>query len=170
MSTRLVKKFLQKSLELDELAPTTLLAKDKIKPSVKEREEKKKKHQKKSKKKSITDITGVPRKKLDKDEILKSQVQSVLLLDEAFSQTSGSTAASLKRKTREGRDRQKMQKRIKSMSGTLSNSRSSSSCISNLRVEPTYNKKNAASEKELKNLEDLARKLFDSKKGKNRNL
>lgn len=168
MSTRLLKKFLQKSLELDELAPI-LVGKNQIKPSLKEHKEKKTKYQKKVKQKSISNIAGAPGKKPEKDEILKSQVQSVLLFDEAFSQTSGSTKASLKRKTREGKDRQKMQKRIKSMSGTLSNSRSSSSCISNLKPEPTYNKKNAASEKELKNLEDLARRLFESKKGKKRN-
>mmetsp|Transcript_37468 Transcript_37468/g.44707 ORF Transcript_37468/g.44707 Transcript_37468/m.44707 type:complete len:178 (+) Transcript_37468:23-556(+) len=176
MSTRLVKKFLQESLALDELAPSkdTLLDGNQIKSSMLKKkkyhkETKTTKNQKKYQKNKISNsVRVVPRGKLEQDDLMKSQVESMLLFDNAFLQTSSSAVkASLKRKTREGRERQKIQKRIRSMSGTLGNSRSSSSLISNRKLEPTYDKKKVESEKELKSLEDLAKRLF---KGKKKNL
>jgi len=174
MSTRLVKKFLQESLALDELDPPRMTPIDgnETKSSL---TKKKKYHTettnspKKYQKDKIMDrVRVVPRVKLEQDDLLKCQVESMLLFDNAFSKTSSSAAsASLKRKTREGRERQKARKRIRSMSGTLGNSRSSSSCISNRKLQPTYDKKKIESEKELKSLEDLAKRLF---KGKIKNL
>lgn len=182
----LVQRFLQKSLELDEFAPApidlitnnqTQATTDNnigtIKMKKKNKHTATKKNKKQQQRRAVRHSYNNDRDEVDNDGqkeekeklILQSQIDSIVSYDSVFSQRSGdSTSATLKRKMKEGKERQKMRRKVLALDDvlegtTLGNSRSSSSRMNNRKLEPTYNKKRVEAEKELKGLEDLARRL-----------
>ena len=94
---------------------------------------------------------------------LKSQLESILFFDHAFSRRSEISEQSKKRKLKEIQASKKKRDKIKDegdyLNGSLSNSRCSSSINSRRKHEPTFDKKKDAEKKRIKSLQDLARQL-----------
>ncbi len=103
----------------------------------------------------------------DNEKKLKSQLESILFLDHAFSRRSNTSNRSKKRRINEISKEKIDRKQIKSndgLSGTMSNSRSSSSYHSRRKHEPTFNKKKDVERKRIQSLADLAKQLKKNKK------
>ena len=94
---------------------------------------------------------------------LKSQLESILFFDHAFSRRSEISEQSKKRNLKEIKASKKIRDKIKGegdyLNGSLSNSRCSSSINSRRKHEPTFDKKKDAERKRIKSLQDLARQL-----------
>jgi hypothetical protein len=103
----------------------------------------------------------------ENEKKLKSQLESILFLDHAFSRRSDTSNKSKKRRIREISKEKSNRKQIKlndGLQGTMSNSRSSSSYHSKRKHEPTFNKKKDAERKRIQTLADLAKQLKKGKK------
>lgn len=103
----------------------------------------------------------------DNEKKLKSQLESILFLDHAFSRRSDTSNRSKKRRIKEISKEKIDRKQIKSndgLSGTMSNSRSSSSYHSRRKHEPTFNKKKDSERNRIQSLADLAKQLKKGKK------
>ena len=101
------------------------------------------------------------------DQKLKSQLESILFFDHAFSNRSEAFTKSKSRRMKEMNDEKRDRKKIRSndgLNGTMSNSRSSSSYHARRNHEPTFNKKKDAERKRIQNLVDLAKQLKKRKK------
>ena len=155
MSGRRLKQLLLQSAELDDLVSTANT------PSAKKPLVRKKKENGISRVKNNENDDN-DMKRDEKEVKLKSQLKSILFFDHAFSQRTGSTDKSMKRKMSELSNESNQRKKIKSKEGFVgssSNSRSSSSFNSRRTREPTFNKKKDAEKKRIKSVTDLARQL-----------
>ncbi len=168
MSGKKLRKLLLQSSQLDEVTHNTR--------STVSAAQKKRRKQAVNKSKHVENNTIDTNKstedlKKEKDEKkLKSQLESFLFYDHAFSRRSEATNQSKKRKINELSKEQNDRLMMKLLGmdstlcgGTQTNSRSSSSRNSRKKHEPTFDKKKAAKRKEIKNLRDLARQLKKKK-------
>mmetsp|Transcript_14333 Transcript_14333/g.21719 ORF Transcript_14333/g.21719 Transcript_14333/m.21719 type:complete len:176 (+) Transcript_14333:30-557(+) len=104
------------------------------------------------------------------EQKIKSQLDSILFYDNAFSRNAGITEKSIKRKMDEIQKSSKEVRKMKSAQGsigTIGNSRSSSSMNSQRRHLPTFNKKKDKERKRIQSLKDLAKQLRKRNKKKN---
>ena len=91
-----------------------------------------------------------------KKSVLDLQVESMLFFDKAFSDSRSGSNTSMERRKKSLITKNKVSK-------SLTNTRSSSSAYARKAPIPTFNKKRAAKEKKIKDLEKLARLLKKSR-------
>lgn len=138
MSSKLLKQIIAGGDDLDAITN----------PSSKEMKKRKRLQSKQSQNQSEND-----------DEVKKSvvdlQVESMLFFDKAFADRRTGSNTSM--------ERRKKSLAKKKVSKSLTNTRSSSSAYARKAPIPTFNKKRAAKEKKIKDLEKLARLLKKSR-------
>lgn len=139
MSSKLLKQIIAGGDEIDAITN----------PSSKELKKKKRLQSIKSQNQSVND-----------DEVKKSaldlQVESMLFFDKAFADRRTGSNTSMERRKKSLITKNKVSK-------SLTNTRSSSSAYARKAPIPTFNKKRAAKEKKIKDLEKLARLLKKSR-------
>lgn len=139
MSSKLLKQIIAGGDEIDAITN----------PSSKELKKKKRLQSIKSQNQSAND-----------DEVKKSaldlQVESMLFFDKAFADRRTGSNTSMERRKKSLITKNKVSK-------SLTNTRSSSSAYARKAPIPTFNKKRAAKEKKIKDLEKLARLLKNSR-------
>mmetsp|Transcript_10458 Transcript_10458/g.14778 ORF Transcript_10458/g.14778 Transcript_10458/m.14778 type:complete len:178 (-) Transcript_10458:410-943(-) len=97
-------------------------------------------------------------------KLLQSHVESMLLVDKEFSRRSDGKLSALTRKVQRDKHDEKDRKKLKTVlksgiSGTIGNSRSSSSLNSLQQPERTFNKKRNAAQMKKERLDELAKIL-----------
>lgn len=163
MSGKRLRKLLLQSSELDEITKVSSSSAS----SHKKRKQIISKYEEENSKSIINnDSNDKSKEELDREKKegkLKSQLESLLFYDHAFSRRASITQKSMKRKMNElskaENDRKMMKLLGQGVGGTLSNSRSSSSRNARRKNEPTFDKKKDSQRKEIKSLKDLARRL-----------
>jgi len=138
MSSKLLKQFIQQASALDEITDSKGST-----PKV---------SQKASKLKSRNELAEEPKK-----SALQSQLESMLFFDKAFSDRSGSTNKSLKRR------QENLDKKTSKKKDPTGNSRSSSSISARKAHVPTFNKKTHEAQKKVKDMKQLAKMLRNDK-------
>ena len=99
---------------------------------------------------------------------IKSQLDSILFYDKAFSRRSDNTESSKKRKMDELQKASNHEAKVMNKTiGSIGNSRSSSSMNARRNRLPTFNKKRDKEKKRIQSLNDLAKQLRKRRKKKN---
>jgi hypothetical protein len=147
MPSKLLKQFLQESAELDSINDSLV------------EEKSRSKHMKKRKRNP--EPLAVEDSSNEEGNELQNQVEAMLFYDVAFSRRDQSRKDALQRKGQEHKQIDRERKRISkdAFSGSLSNSRSTSSKFKQLKPTPTFNKRKDAEKKKIKSLRDLAKRL-----------
>ena len=148
MPSKLLKQFLQDSAELDSINDS--LVKQNSRPK-----------KTKKRKRNPEPLTVVDNRSNEEGNDLQNQVEAMLFYDVAFSKRDERRKEALQRKGQEDKKIDRERRRIAkdAISGSLSNSRSSSSRFKQLKPTPTFNKKKHAEKKKIQGLRDLAKRL-----------